>query len=461
MFLPKDRAAKIHRASLQVLEQTGIRLDHEEAEALLLRAGARKDRSGRVLIPGTLVEKALAEAPRQVQLYDRDGRPSILLEVGRTRFGPGSDAQYNIDRQTGELRPSTLQDVADNVRLADALPGFDFIMSMSLPSDVAPAKLYPTVFAEMAKNSTKPIVTTLDDLRQIHGVASIIAGGEEVLRHRPFFVAYLEPISPLRIERSIAERILYCGQHGIPMLFAAGANCGGGAPVTPEGGVVQGSAESLAGLVLVRLKGPEARFVHGANTSAVDMRSSCVCYGAPEWFKTTAMFADMGHHYCLPSWGTAGSSDAHRPDAQAALEAYEGILLALQSQSTLVHDVGYLAYGTLYDARMLVLTDLTIRRGRHLLRPADLSKEALAVEIIDEVARENLLYMAHEHTARHFRKCLWLPPAWINRRTLGNFASEKQLEELLSDEVRRILAQHQPSPLEAGKLRQIEAFLSG
>jgi len=46
-FLPPENAEKIHEATIQLLENTGIKLDHEEAEALYLDAGATKDDEGR------------------------------------------------------------------------------------------------------------------------------------------------------------------------------------------------------------------------------------------------------------------------------------------------------------------------------------------------------------------------------------------------------------------------------
>jgi len=149
----------------------------------------------------------------------------------------------------------------------------------------------------MVKNTNKPMVATLtnlEDAKRIYNIAAIAAGGEEQLKEKPFFVAYLEPISPLKMDRSSTERLLYCAAMGIPILFAAGANCGSGAPITPDGGVVHGGAESLAGLVLALLKNENARFVFGANTSSLDMRSMIVCYGAPEWFKTVAMHSRYG-----------------------------------------------------------------------------------------------------------------------------------------------------------------------
>jgi trimethylamine--corrinoid protein Co-methyltransferase len=242
-------------------------------------------------------------------------------------------------------------------------------------------------------------------------------------------------------------------------MFAAGANSGSGAPITPEGGLVQGSAESLAGLVLALLKNENARFVFGANTSSLDMRSMIVCYGAPEWFKTVAMYADMGKYYKLPSWGTAGSSDSFFIDAQAAMEAHEGILLALQSGSTLVHDVGYLAHGELYDAGMLILTDIMINRVRHLLKSADLSGKGLAVDVIDGVARRDDLYLTHDHTAENFKDALWIPPKTIERGKIEKREQAQEMTLLLREEANRILSSRKPRELPADKMAQIDQYI--
>ena len=462
LFLTKNKAALVHESTIHVLERTGIDLDHPEAEALLLKAGARKDDEGRILIPRAMVQEALIKAYRRFRIYDRQGREALTVQNGSNYFGPGSDAQYNVDRQNWRMRRSVLADVTQNVRIADALTAFDFVMSMALPEDVEPCRLYPVVFAEMLKNTTKPLVTTatnVEDIRNIHHIAVLVAGDEARLRQRPFFLAYLEPISPLRLSESIAGRLLYCAEHGIPILFAAGANCGGGAPITPEGGVVQGSAESLAGLALALLKNPEAKFVYGANTSVLDMGTTIVCYGAPEWFRTVAMYADMGKYYNLPSWGTAGCSDAFWIDAQSAMEAYEGILLAVQSGTTLAHDVGFLAHGSLYDARMLVLTDAMIKRAKYLLKPAELSEEAFAKDVIDEVARQHSLFLAHPSTHNIYRRALWLPPSYINRQHISQYEQRRSLGEMLIDDVQKILATHQPNPLDENVDAAINQYL--
>jgi len=465
LFLTKEKADKIHEASLEVLENTGVNLDKGcRAEEILLGAGAERDSTGRMLIPRKLVREALekARAAEKIHVYDREGENFIEVSAGNTFFGPGSDALYNTDLETGEKRKSRLSDIADNVRIADALPNYDFMMTMALPEDVDSDKLYATAYAEMIKNTPKPsIVTSTDirDMKQIHTVASIVAGGDQQFYDRPTYVAYIEPLSPLIMDPASSNRLIFCAEKGVPILFASGANCGSGAPITPEGGVVQGGAESLAGLVLATLVNEQARFIYGANTSAMDMRSTIVSYGDPVWFKTVAMYSEMGRYYGLPSWGTAGSSDSFKIDAQAAMEACEGISLAIMSESTLVHDVAYLAHGELYDARMLVLTDMMIGRAKHLLKPVDLSDEALAVDVIDEVSRGEGMYISHEHTSRNFKDALWLPPNYINRRYITD-VMEGEFPDLLGREAKKILDEHKPKLLEEDVEKQVDSYIA-
>ncbi|MFP4563114.1 MAG: trimethylamine methyltransferase family protein [Spirochaetia bacterium] len=468
-FLDERSKERIHQASLQVLEKTGILLGRSDGRAfeLLMDSGARLDKDGRILIPAALVESALDKAQKGFQLYTREGEPSLMVVNGNTYFGPGSDSLYNYNKETGRLFPtddadmprsSSLKDIEENVRIADAL-GYDFIMSMSLPNDVEPKKLYPTVFAEVIKNTRKPIVftsTRTEEIKAIYDLASIVSNSPE---EHPFYVAYLEPISPLRFDRTVTKRLIYCSDRNIPVAFAPGANCGGGAPITPEAGVVQGNAESLAGLVIATLNNPNTRFIYGANTSAMDMNTMIVCYGAPEWFKTTAMYAEMGRYYSLPSWGTAGCTDARVINAQAGLEAYEGILTAILSGSTMVHDVGFLGHGEVYHPGLLVLAKVMIERARHLFEKPDLSDGRLALDVIDEVARHpGYLYLAHEHSTEYFREALWLAPRFFEKGLMEDWDPNKFQNQLL-DEANRILSECTPDMPIRSRVDDVDRYL--
>ncbi len=467
-FLSKNQVEQLHKAALRLLSTTGIHLPCSQARKLLKEAGAKEDRDGRILISPAMVEDAIAKAPSSVSLYSQTGDRELSLAMDHTYFGPGSDSLYVIDLKTDKMRRAVLQDVVDNVRIVEQLAGFDFMMSMGLPEDTEPSRMYPAVFREMLIHSTKPILATstcLADIETPYEMAKLVAGGEEQFREKPFFVTYIEPESPLKFESNIVDRLWFCGEKGIPTMGVASSNLGGGGPITMEGGLAQGIAESLAALVLLQLKHPGAGFVFGSNTWATDMRTAIVCYGTPECATSSAAYADMGRFYNLPSWAGAGCTDAHRVDAQAGEEAFQSILLALQAGATVVHDVGFLAYGSLYDARFLILTNEMIARARHMWRPLEVNEDNLALQVIDDVARASVkgegptVYLTHPHTARNFRRSLYVAPPFIDRSTINFAKTEETLLDRLAKKVQDILTSEPPEPtIPAALVEHLRAF---
>ena len=81
LFLSPKKAAKVHAATLQVLEETGVQLDHTEAESLYLEAGATKDKEGRILdaVYGVLIDivKDTTTDPRLKHPLSDDTRRNI------------------------------------------------------------------------------------------------------------------------------------------------------------------------------------------------------------------------------------------------------------------------------------------------------------------------------------------------------------------------------------------------
>jgi len=303
----------MHKAVLRVLSETGIHLPHAEARKLIKAAGAKEDESGRILIPEAMIEDAIAKAPSSVPWYNQTQDKEFPLEINRVYFGAGSDSLYVTDRKTEQVRRARLQDVVDNVRVLETLPEFDFVMSMGLPEEVAETKIYPAVFREMLIHSTKPIVATstcLADLEIPYEMSKMVAGSADAFRERPFFITYVQLESPFKYEDHVVDRLWFCGEKGIPTMGISSSNLGGGGPVTMEGALVQGVAESLAALVILQLKFPKAGFIFGSNSWATDMRTSIVCYGSLECATSTAAYADIGRFYNLPSWGGAGCTDA-------------------------------------------------------------------------------------------------------------------------------------------------------
>jgi len=446
-------AEKIHNKSIEVLETIGFKLDHKLSEEILLSNGATK-KDGRILLSKEMVELALKKVVPSFKLFNRDGTKFIDVNNKNTYFGTGSDALYNIDPLTDKMDKSTSKDIERNVRITDCLEHFDFVMSTGLPCDVSQDILYPKVFELLIKNTSKPLVltlTNLNDVKRIHEIAEIVCNGKFI--EKPFLIIYVEPISPLKLDSGGAERLIYCAKNNIPMLFAAGANLGSGTPITPELGVIQGNAEFLFGYVLTKLINPHAKIISGANTTSMDMRSSIIAYGSPEWPKTVGLYAEMGRYYNMPIWGTAGCSDSLCVDFQAAWEAQESILMALITKATLNHDVGYLGHGEIYDPRMIILTNEMIKRAKHLLKKLDFDKD---ISVIKEVATKDEIYLTHPHTAQNFKEALWIPPKYFQR---GSSISNTDYfnRELMKEYLK--LLEYEPKRLPNETLTKIDEYM--
>jgi trimethylamine--corrinoid protein Co-methyltransferase len=460
-MLSDEQIQEIHHTSLDILSQTGIAMKNEAGRQLLLDAGAwesedpstgpgQSSGQSRVKIPEHLVMDAIASAPPRIPLYNRLGELTMPLEAGKVFFGSGSDCPFTIDVETSERRKATADDVQRIAHLCDGLDGMDFIMSMGTPSDVPTMAHYLHSFIRMIRGSVKPNVYTARDradMEDIYRIACAVAGSETALREKPFMLHYAEPISPLLYNDESVDKLLFCAEKGIPVTYVPSPNTGGGGPITLAGALVLGNAECLAGLVLTQLVRPGTPFLYGLNTAALDMKSAIVSYGAPEWPTGMAAWTDLGRYYNLPVWGAAGATDSKVVDAQAGIEAAISIMTAFLCRCNLVHDVGYIEYGTTSSMEMLVIADEIIRDVRYIMGGVEVSERTLAREVIHH-AEPGSGFLADDHTLDNWKWAQWRP-ALIDRTRYDRWVKKgrKDMTTRATERARQILAEHEVPPL--------------
>ena len=447
--LSDEQVQALHRATLQILAQTGVEMQDPQGRELLLDAGA-KESKGRIKIPKNLVTDAIDRAPSSFTMYDRLGTERMQLELGKIFFGSGSDTTFTHDIQTGERRRTTSQDVERMARLCDALENMDFIMSMGNPSDVPPDDLYIHSFMRMLRGSVKPNIYTAkdrNDMEDIYRIAVAVAGSEDALRERPFLLLYAEPISPLLIPEESLQKLIFCAEKGIPGAYLPSPNTGGGGPITLAGAVALGNAECLVGLILSQLIRPGTPYLYGMNTAAMDMKSTIVSYGSPEWSLGMSAWTDLARFYNLPSWGYAGATDSKLVDAQAGIEATFSIMSAYLTGCTIVHDVGYIEYGSTSSAELLVIADEIISMTRYFMEGVAINETSLALDAIARV-RPGSGFLADNHTLDNWRWAQWMPNL-IDRRRYDSWkdSGAKDIFKRANERVRELLGQHEVPPV--------------
>ena len=448
-MLSDEQVRAIHYATLEILSQTGVEMQDPQGRELLLEAGAWES-DARIKIPENMVTDAIANAPSRIPMHDRLGNLTMPLELGKVFFGSGSDTTFTLDVETGERRRTIAQDVENIARLCDALDNIDFVMSMGNPSDVPPDDLYIHEFISMIRGSVKPNVYTAKDradMEDIYRIAAAVAGGEQALREKPFFLLYAEPISPLLFPEESLQKLIFCAEKGVPAAYPPSTNTGGGGPITLAGALALGNAECLVGLIISQLIRPGTPFLYGMNTAALDMKSAIVSYGSPEWPLGMMAQMDLARYYNLPAWSAGGASDSKVVDTQAGIEMTFSILSNFMARATLVHDVGYIEYGSTSSMEALVIADEIIRESRYLTGGLDINPTTLALDAIARV-KPGGGFLADDHTLDNFRTSQWIP-RMIDRSRYDSWkaAGSKDMFTRANERARKILAEHQVTPL--------------
>ncbi|MFW6048667.1 MAG: trimethylamine methyltransferase family protein [Candidatus Bipolaricaulota bacterium] len=466
-LFPEEDIDKIHAASLELLERTGVEIHHPRALELLDDAGARIHDGDLVKFPSHLIQEAVSSAPERVTVADRLGERTLFLEGSNVYYGTGSDLKYTYDVETGERRPSTLQDIEMSARVADGLKNIDFLLTYAMANELDQEVVDLHHFYAMTKNSVKPMVltpfssgTTKTMLKGIYEVATEIAGGERELESNPFIILYGQFTSPFQHGEMDLERLLFCSDHNLPIVYAPTIMASASGPATLAGSLAIGNAEILAGLTISQLNNPGAPFIYGGHVAPLDPRTSVFSYGNPEWHMSSAALMQLSNRYRLPSWSTGGCTDSKLFDGQAVGEAVYSILLSGLSGANLVHDVGYLESGLAGDLNYVAALDEFIGLTRKILSGYSVDEERLAVDLIDELGPGGD-FLSQRHTVEHFKEETWIP-GLLDRQGYMSWEQEgaKTFKERANEKVEDIIENHEPEEIAGDKREKIEEIIA-
>lgn len=301
----------LHLATLEVLERTGLNITDEEALAYFERGGAIVDHEKKVVkIPGYMVEEAIKSVPASVFLAGKDPKYDIMLEEGRVYFCPFGLGIEIVDPDTGKLRDTTKQDIADCARIVDYLDEYDFCFDTMVARDVDPHVACIHGFEAPLTNTYKPVLASPEDKKTakiLLEMGAAAAGGMDKLKERPIMMLGGCTISPLTIPESTVAATMEAAKARIPAMILSMAMSGGMGPVTIAGALVVMNAEILGALTLSQLVNKGTPFVYGSSTGTLDMRhNAAAMVGCPELGLISAGVAALCRMYNVPSLVAGG-----------------------------------------------------------------------------------------------------------------------------------------------------------
>jgi trimethylamine--corrinoid protein Co-methyltransferase len=199
--LSADQVETIHLASMDLLENQGMRVLHDGARDLLARAGADVDNDSRMVrFDRGLVLEYVAKAPAEFTLHARNPAKNFRLGGRHLAFTSVGGPAYCNDLDRGRRR-GRFEDACDYLRLVQSLDiihqeGGGAFEPIELPAETRHLDLYLSQIRLTDKN-WQPVALGGERARDAINMARIALGfTAEELARKPALFAIINTNSP-------------------------------------------------------------------------------------------------------------------------------------------------------------------------------------------------------------------------------------------------------------------------
>jgi len=457
-IITDEQLEAIHRGTLDVLEQTGIRFESKKALALFEKNGCRVDHDEmRVRFPPGLVEECLRSCPSSFRVKARDERYDVIIG-GNTVYFRTFPGMHTVDLTTWESRAATRKENYDAVTVLDALDNLH-ILGLYTPyfgfEGVAPVMGMPESFAAKMRNSAKVQCTGYSQDCEVFTIQMAQAVGTEM-------IGFLGASPPLTFHSETVQAAFRFVEAGFPVFVVSGACYGATAPATLAGATVSSNAEIIAGLVLIQLIKPTTRVYVSDTGFPQNMRTGSPSFGDIGISLHTVMFNQLWRKYGVPRNNSGvGPSNSKEIDFQCGYEKAMGILISALSGANIICTHGGIHGEITYHPIQSILDDDIAGMVGRFLAGATVNPEMLAIDLINEVGPIPGHYLDKAHTRTWWKKEQYIPKA-ADRLTYPEWmkAGKKSALTYARERMEGILANHEPIPLSPSQEQDIERILA-
>ena len=446
-------APQIHEASLSLLEEPGIKIQHDLIVEMLIRHGAKAGAEASIVrLPRQMVEETIKLCPRQCVLTDKEGKAVCLTANGPPIFWSVPGMSYY---RHGERRPFMSADMAEMARLLEQLENVRVVFGMSM-EDVPPPARDIVGLKIMAENCSKHIRVLCFTPKG----AELLPKMKSVVGEYPWFSIGFTAHGPLRWTNLALEIFRCTAGAGIPVSVNGEPMAGVSAPVTLAGAAAVGNAEILCGLVINQLLEPGRPCIYNLGLAhAFDMKTAIAVTGGPENALLAQASAVMGRFYDLPSASWV-STESMCPDSQAALEKMFGFYTHMAGGVTCIWGVGQLESELTISPAQAVIDNEMISYALRFFRGIEVIPETLALNVVREVGIAGS-FLEASHTLQHFRSELFQPSLLFrNRRGIWEKRGNKRLDQKAEEVADQLIARPRRTGLSEGQIQQLNHMVS-
>ena len=463
--LSADQIEAIHEASLDVIEQIGIRFLNETALDHLQRAGCSIDRSDmNVKMDRHWVMEMVRHAPSSFTVTPRNPQRKITVGDGHFIFGQVSSPPNILDSETGR-RMGTREDFCNFLHLSQAFNCIHAIVGYPVePMDLHASVRHLYATLDMLVHTDKVVhgyslgKERIEDVMEMTRIAAGIS--HEEFDARPHMFTNINSSSPLKHDYPMLDGAMRLAARNQPVVITPFTLSGAMAPVTIVGAIVQQNAEALAAIALLQFINPGTPVVYGAFTSNVDMKSGAPAFGTPEYVRAMQVSGQMARFYDVPI-RSSNANAANVPDGQAVWESAFSLQGAMSGHSNLIyHAAGWLEGGLSASPEKFVMDCEMLQQVTYTQQPLEFDTDALAVEAINIVGPDGHFFGC-DHTQKRYKTAFYNPflSDWSNYESWQE-AGAIWTHDRAHTAYKRILEEHQPPTIDPSIKEELEAFVA-
>ena len=451
--LSEDEKSQVHERTLKILAETGVKINTAKGRQYLKDAGAKVDENSKIVkFPRQLVEESLRLAPKKFTLGARRPGWDLTMNAGECSLMVDGEGVSVIDRQTGEIRPSTYKDWLEATRLIDAIDEFgvywDTVWRGDLEESISSSvKYWRHLFRNFSKHvqDSSPKAEFSPWLLEI--IQAIFGDKETVRRTHPFSFLVC-PKSPLEIEEEETDAYLELLGWDIPVAVMPMPLMGSTGPGNMISMVILGNCEVLAMLCLIQAAAPGTPFIYAPALAMMNPRTGSYSAGAIENGLLSSAAIEMARYYGLPVEGTGGVTDAYIPGIQASYERALNLLLPMLSWPDLIVGSGLFGGSMILSLEQLVIDAEVFRMCKQAHRGILTIEEMWLDDVIQRIGPGGH-FLGEKSTVISMRSGEWLFPRLGVHETLEKWqmAGKKTVLEEAREKVENLLSTHEPLPL--------------
>jgi len=462
-FTSAEERRQIVDAAMELLEVVGMRFGAGDALEALGEAGATVDRqAGVAQIPRAMVERAVAQCPREIVLGGATPEDDCVLTEGVPHFLNSGTPTSILDFRTGERRDGVAADLREATTVLDATPSASIIWALVSCADLAPERRTLEEFALMLACTSKHIQHEIESRAQVELLVRMAEATGGDLRERPRVSVVCCTASPLSAHSELLDLSTDLAALGVPVLVLPMPIAGGTAPLTVAATATMNVAEFLGAATAMQLRAPGAPLIMGAAPGLLDMKQTTFSFGAPEAALASAVCVEVGHGLGLACMAPSQSTDAKHPGIQAAFEkTLKGFTVAA-TRPDLMTGIGMLHAANLPSLPQIVIDDEMARAMLRILDGPEVSEETLLVEMMERLGFSGN-YLLEKDTRRRLRAGEIFAPTVSDRQSYEHWAAAGKDElAVATDRVLEILAaaEDREPLLDADQVAELEACVA-